>query len=285
MNIIDTSDRLLSVFESGKFSIDKWGDYMDQWIPGAKELCLEDMRATIKAGYTWEKDFLPILHKVLTEDVKRREIVSSFRKITEGLDERITKVFGRSVDVDVMLYLGLCNGAGWVTSINGRTAVLLGMEKIMELGWGDINSMTGLIVHELGHAYQAQYGRLEIEADSPADRFIWQLFTEGVAMVFEQEVAYDRDYYHQDRKGWKNWCEQNAERIRISFYDDLKTMTQENQRYFGDWVSFEGYGDTGYYLGTLFVRYLLRFDSFDSIIQYGIAGVKKGFEDFMASPL
>ena len=43
----------------------------------------------------------------------------------------------------------------------------------------------------------------------------------------------------------------------------LGTMTSEMQRYFGDWVRFEGYGGTGYYLDAKFVRYLLRFDSFD----------------------
>ena len=40
-------------------------------------------------------------------------------------------------------------------------------------------------------------------------------------------------------------------------------MTPENQRYFGDWVSFDGYGDVGYYLGTDLVRYLLKEESFE----------------------
>ena len=57
-------------------------------------------------------------------------------------------------------------------------------------------------------------------------------------------------------------------------------MTRENQRYFGDWVRFEGRGDIGYYLGTRFVRFLLQNDSFDQLIQYDIEKVKEEFERF-----
>ena len=57
-------------------------------------------------------------------------------------------------------------------------------------------------------------------------------------------------------------------------------MTHENQRYFGDWVRFYGYGDTGYYLGTVFVRYLLQYDEFDQIIQYRIHEVDRKFLTF-----
>lgn len=88
MNIIDTSDRIFSVFESGRFKLERWQNYMEKWVPGAKELCLEDMRATIDAGYTWENDYLPILQTVLAEDGKRKEIITSFRKITENLEEK-----------------------------------------------------------------------------------------------------------------------------------------------------------------------------------------------------
>ncbi|MBQ1467766.1 MAG: hypothetical protein IIZ27_04745, partial [Solobacterium sp.] len=176
-------------------------------------------------------------------------------------------------------------GAGWVTTINGKTVVLLGIEKIMELNWQDTDNMTGLIVHELGHVYQAQYGILHREFTQLVDHFLWQLFTEGVAMVFEQEIVGDSEYYHQDTNGWKLWCDQNAELIRQSFHNDIRYMTKENQRYFGDWVSFEGYGDTGYYLGTRFVRFLLETDRFDQIIQYSIEEVRQGFDYFMRTNL
>ena len=51
---------------------------------------------------------------------------------------------------------------------------------------------------------------------------------------------------------------------------------------------FEGYGDTGYYLGARFVRFvrfLLDSDCFDHIILYGIQEVREGFGRFLYSNL
>ena len=285
MNIIDTSAEMLKAFDSGCFDPEKWKAYMDAFVPGAKGMCLEDMQETINAGYSWQEDFLPVLNAVARDAEKCEQAVASFRRITEHLDERITERFGKTVDADIILYLGLCNGAGWVTRVNGKRSVLLGIEKIMELDWCDPDAMTGLVIHELGHGYQDQYGVLHRELEKTPDRFLWQLFTEGIAMVFEQEIAGDPGYFHQDRDGWKQWCDEHAEMIKLSFRNDLESMTQETQRYFGDWVSFEGRGDTGYYLGTHFVRFLLDSDDFDRIILYGIQEVKDGFDRFMHSAL
>lgn len=59
------------------------------------------------------------------------------------------------INADVALYLGFCNGAGWVTDIDAKTVVLLGIEKIIELDWVSVDDMRGLVYHELGHVYQA----------------------------------------------------------------------------------------------------------------------------------
>ena len=285
MNIIDTSGDIGRIFEGGTFDMNAWEAYMDKWVPGAREVCSQDMQECLQSGYTWENEYLPVLKAVQVAAERFEKAVSSFKSVTEHLDERVQECFGKTVDADIVLYLGLCNGAGWVIEINGRTKVLLGIEKIIELDWCDIDSMNGLIVHELGHVYQAQYGKLYIENASPREHFLWQLFIEGVAMVFEQEVIGDTGYFHQDRGGWKEWCESHEGLIRSSFYADLDTMTRENQRYFGDWVSFEGYGDVGYYLGTRFVRFLMKADSFDRIIGYEVGRVKVGFEEFMRASI
>ena len=283
MKIINTCNEILSVYDDGRFDMEKWKIYMDRCVPGAKELCLNDMQDCIHVGFSWEQDFMPILNAVIVEKQKIEKTVDVFRQVTEHLDEKILNVFHRSVEADVILYLGLCNGAGWVTEVNGRTTILLGIEKIIELDWCDKDMMTALIIHELGHVYQAQYGVFRINTDDLKERFLWQLFTEGIAMVFEQEIVGDPDYFHQDVKGWKNWCKEHESLILTSFAKDLMMMTQEDQRYFGDWVSFEGYGDTGYYLGTKFVRYMLKDTEFDKIIGYGIRDVKERFEGFLKS--
>jgi len=78
--------------------------------------------------------------------------------VSNNLEEKIISIFGKSLEVDIILYLGLCNGAGWVTTVNNQTRILLGIEKIIELNWRKPNDMIGLIYHELGHVYQDTYG-------------------------------------------------------------------------------------------------------------------------------
>lgn len=58
-------------------------------------------------------------------------------------------------------------------------------------------------------------------------------------------------------------------------------MTPENQRYFGDWVSFDGYGDVGCYLGTDLVRYLLKEESFDDVINYDLDKIREGYDRYL----
>lgn len=281
MNIFDATKNMLEAYESGQFNIDYWKSYIDSNMHQIKDLCLDDVDECIKAGLSWEDDYLPVLNAVYQNINKCDEIRNTFYKITNDLNDVIYKKFNKTLDVDIILYLGLCNGAGWVTKVNGRTTVLLGIEKILELNWGGIDAMNGLILHELGHAYQDQYGILHREFDSLKDHFLWQLFTEGIAMVFEQQLIDDKNFYHQDTNGWKDWCSKNIKLIRSSFNNDLDTMTENNQRYFGDWVKFEGYGDTGYYLGTQFIRYILEYDSFDNLILYDINNVKIAFKRFL----
>lgn len=281
MRIINTSIDFPSVFEAGQFNLENWEKYLDRWIPGAKELCQSEMKDCIQAGYSWHEDYLPVLNAVFTDKEKQEEAVRSFCVVSEHLDEKIIKAFGKTVDADIVLYIGLCSGAGWVTKIHDTTTVLLGIEKIIELDWCNTDDMTGLIVHELGHVFQSQYGSLYHSGNSMSEKFLWQLFTEGIAMVFEQETVGNAEYFHQDKNGWKEWCDRNYELIKNTFSRDLDTMTQESQRYFGDWVRFEGRGDVGYYLGARFVRYLLKKDRFENIINYTFEKVRAGFDNFV----
>ena len=225
MNITDTSGAMPEAFDSGRFQIEKWKTYADAAVPGLKEICPEDLWETMNAGYSWQEHCLPVLNAVMQDTAKREKAMESFRCVTDRLDEKIIRRFRRTVNADIILYLGLCNGAGWVTTINGTRSVLLGIEKIMELDWCDTDAMTGLIVHELGHVYQDQYGVLHREFMSMPDRFLWKLFTEGIAMVFEQEIAGDSGYFHQDRQGWKQWCDNHVKRIAQSFSRDLESMS------------------------------------------------------------
>jgi len=207
---------------------------------------------------------------------------SSFCKVTDRLNERIVACFGKELDVDIALYVGLCNGAGWVTNINGRDTVLLGIEKILELNWQDEDSMYGLIYHELGHVYHKQYGKFHQDSGDNKQKFVWQLFTEGIAMYFEQVLVNDFNYYHQNRNGWKEWCDNHFQQIVADFNGDLPTMTRSNQKYFGDWVNYCGRGDVGYYLGTRFVQHLCKRYDLEQLIHMKIEDVYKKYTEFVS---
>lgn len=285
MRIINTYPDLLSAYEGAAFCFEKWRSYIDPALPGLSSVLISDVRKCLDTdAFSWEKDYLPVLNAVALNAGLRERAYDSFCKATKNIGRTVYDRFGKDLDVDIIFYLGLCNGAGWVTEYRGRKTVLIGIEKIMELDWCGTDDMYGLIYHELGHAYQGQYGILERTFDNDADSFLWQLFTEGVAMYFEQALVGSPGYYHQDRDGWKAWCDDHLEEIKADFDHDLKTMTFANQRYFGDWVEYNGRTDVGYYLGCRFARYILSMYEFDEIICFDIDTVTLLYKRFMNAP-
>ena len=100
-------------------------------------------------------------------------------------------------------------------------------------------------------------------------------------MYFEQALIGDYDYYHQDKNGWKRWCDLNLGQIKIDFYNDLGTLSYDNQKYFGDWVFYKDHNDVGYYLGTKFVQFICEKYNFDNILSFDIKKIDKLYLDFL----
>lgn len=276
MNYLDACRDLDQLFPDVVFSMEIWRGYMNGLVPGLADFLQKDSRE-----YDFRLQSLPVIQDALVQKRKRAQASASFEMVMNGLDDRIWDLFHCRLDVEVILYLGLCNGAGFVTTCGEKTFVLLGIEKIIELDWCSLDDMQGLVWHELGHVYQKQFGKLECDFEDPSDRFLWQLFTEGTAMCFEQMLAGDSEYYHQDKNGWKTYMDSHFTQLKRDFQHDLPDMKQRNQRYFGDWVDYHGYGDAGYYLGAKFMQYVLKNHSFNDILSLDIAEVRKLFFDFV----
>lgn len=284
MRIINLAADLSPIYPGGRFDLTGWERFIRAADPALCDLCLADMRGDIAAGLLdYERQALPVLNACWQDAALRERAIASFEAVTARLDERIRERFGRTVEADVILYPGLCSGAGWVTTLHGRDVILLGVEKIVELRWCSPDDMRGLIYHELGHVYQRQYGVLERVCGTSRLQFLWQLFTEGVAMRFEQLLVDDVSYYHQDRDGWAAWCHAHMQRIKADFLHDLDTMTPANQRWFGDWAHYEGRGDVGYYLGARFVGFICRDHAFDEILSLDEEAVERLFLAFAVS--
>lgn len=285
IRIVDTYPQINSLFENEMFNRVKWELYINSIYDKSANVFINDLNECLDSGsYVYEKDILPIINAVHGHS-KLETLHSSFCQITEDLNQKVIDRFGRELDIDIVLYVGLCNGAGWVININGRDVILLGIEKILELNWYDINSMRGLVYHELGHVYHKQYGMFYQHSDSSSRNFVWKLFTEGIAMYFEQALVNDFNYYHQDSNGWLKWCDDRFQQMLEDFNNDLPTMTRSNQCYFGDWVSYNGKGDVGYYLGTRFVQHLCSKYNFDRLINFEIDSVYLEYLSFTESKL
>lgn len=72
----------------------------------------------------------------------------------------------------------------------------------------------------------------------------------------------------------------DIETLKNDFTKDLPQM-DKNQRYFGDWVSYNGYTDAGYYLGACFIQFILKNNTFDEIINFDVEQVKIAFNNFI----
>lgn len=285
IKIIDTYSQIGTLFDDGTFNLEKWELYINSIYDQSANIFKDDLKECLDNGnYGYEKDILPILNAV-HENPQLATLHSSFCKITDGLNKKIIDRFDCELDIDIALYIGLCNAAGWVTNINGRDVILLGIEKILELNWCDESSMYGLIYHELGHIYHKQYGMFHQQSDNSRWNFVWQLFTEGIAMYFEQVLVNNFNYYHQDENGWLEWCDNHFQQILADFYNDLPTMTKLNQKYFGDWVSYHGKGDVGYYLGTKFVQQLCDKYDFEQLINVTIDDIYQEYLSFTESKM
>ena len=285
IKIMDTYSQIETLFDNGMFNIEKWELYINSIYDKSASVFKDDLRECLDSGnYIYEKDILPILNAVYNNP-QLETLYSSFCNITEGLNKKIIDRFCYELNIDIVLYMGLCNAAGWVTTINGRDVVLLGIEKILELNWCDVSSMYGLIYHELGHIYHKQYGMFHQWSDNNGQNFIWQLFTEGIAMYFEQALINNSNYYHQNKNGWLEWCDNHFKQILADFHADLPTMTKSNQKYFGDWVSYQGKGDVGYYLGTKFVQQLCVKYGFEKLINMNIDDIYQEYFLFAESKL
>ncbi|MCI8364343.1 MAG: hypothetical protein HFG34_05275 [Eubacterium sp.] len=177
MNIIDTYPAILTAYDGMTFSFERWKKYIDSVLPDVFPILVSDVQKSLETGTaSWNKDYLPVLNNVACNHELRENAHLSFCKATDELEHTLYVQFGKTLDIDIIFYLGLCNGAGWVTEYHGNTVILLGIEKIMELNWCSLDDMYGLIYHELGHVYHKKYGIFNRVFDTDTDSFLWQLF-------------------------------------------------------------------------------------------------------------
>lgn len=272
MKIINTCDKIKSFF-SGGFDMTVWRKYAGKISKELPSKCENDAK-----DYDFKKDVLPVLESALNTD-KIDFVSKNFQIVVDTLNANLSKLFDAEPDINIILYLGLCNGAGWATTLDGKNTVLLGIEKIIELDWGDEANMRALILHEIGHLWHKMNGHLYIPDFTKRRKAIQQLYQEGVAMVCEHILCGDDDFYHQDKDGWLDWCRENETEIKKEYLRRLDAR-ESIQDFFGDWCSYNGYSDIGYYLGCRFVEHLMKSHPLKEIANFSYRKINKEFKNY-----
>ncbi|MDE6659959.1 MAG: hypothetical protein K2K01_07610, partial [Eubacterium sp.] len=274
LKIIDTYNDIYKSYENGVFKKTLWNSYAFSTFPGLKH--------KVEKVFSRVADYKDKIYAILNNVSKNNETTEkahqSFIKATENLSDEIKHKFNVDLDVTIILYLGLGNAAGWATTIKNQRVVLIGLEKVVELGWYSESDMQALIYHELGHIYHFLFEHRNLIM-TKRKKSIRQLYREGVAMVFEQTLCNDINRYHQNTDGWLDWCKENEKMIKAEYLKRIKNK-ESVQDFFGDWCNFMGYSDVGYYLGTAFIRFLINDYSLQEIASMKLNTVLKHFYRF-----
>ncbi len=278
LKIIDTFDEIQKLYEcflgkNDNEKLDCWLMYIDKY-PELKEKVIADYASD---GYDWVDIAINMSFPLLESKLdKICEAHDNIMLNTNTIGEKIETTFGLEEDIDIILYYGLCNSAGWATSYNEKAAVLLGIEKIVELNWQKDKSIKHLICHELCHVAHSVLRSnecLDKAFDSLGDEAAWRLYIEGFAQRYEQ-VLLDDEHYNQDKDNWLNWCKEKHRYICSKYLDCIMNELSVKD-FYGDWNSFEDRSDVGYYLGCEFIRKLQSSFDVSKIAKLDIKEVKQ----------
>ena len=277
LHFIDTFSNMRTCFPEGKFSLPDWQRYAAE-IAGE----LPEKVAKCAAGYSYESNVLPVVQGVYENWPLLEVAHASFQSAAARIILQYPKFFQTDLDVTTVFYLGLCCGAGWATSLGGKPAVLLGAEKILELKWHDPDRMYALIAHEIGHLWHQAMGGAFGQAHTVEERAIFQLFSEGIAIWFEQCLYGRDDFFLENHDGWLDWCQAHDREIRREY--ERRVQHEESvQDFFGDWMRYQGYSDVGYSLGTQLVRWLLTQHPIEELTPMSIPSLREAYHIFAES--
>ncbi len=230
--------------------LERWNGDEESWLEYIRDFpeLFEKIRMDYeKYGNDW-RDYLRLLSKRELPELKRAH--ERLVETIPGVGERIEELFGvGQEDYNIVIYVGLENGAGWVTEFMGKPSILFGLEAIAELGWYD--NVRGLVAHEFGHLVHwiVRGGSIE---ELENEEIMW-LYTEGFAQRIE-DIVTGRPW-HLESEGWFEWCVENERLIKKEFLRRLRANEPLN-RFFGSWYRVFGRRFLGYYLGYRFVEWL-----------------------------
>jgi len=261
LHIIDTFKDFKSCFEekldlSIKEKIDLWERCYISKYPELEKKCKEEY---ISNGYDWRKIAEEMVFNRTKADFNKMiEAHINILNVIDDINIRINKLIKLNSEINIVLYCGLCNSAGWVNTYNNKRAILFGIDKIAELNWHTIEKIEALAAHELCHVVHFEIRGEDHLPDNFEDnnfnRGIWNLYEEGFAQFFQYRLLGKE----VDSRGseWVERCKANEKQLKKLYLTALFDKEKGIRDFFGDWFEVLGISDTGYYLGTEFIRLL-----------------------------
>jgi hypothetical protein len=232
-------DKQISTWK--KFYLSIWPDILKMQLA-----CYEE------DGEDWERIARGrIFPELAGRHQKMQTAHDNLLKISPAIIAQSKAVLGCDLNPVIIIYVGIGCGAGWATTYQGQPAILLGVENIAEEGWQDEGHLRGLVAHEMGHLVHACWRGPTTPAEKKDP--CWQLYSEGFAQCCEDLV--NGKPWHMADIDWMNWCERNLKKIARDFLLCLKSGAS-TRPFFGSWYAYQGYRQTGYYLGHALIRKL-----------------------------
>lgn len=255
LRFIDTFGGILQmqkdVLASNIEVFDAWNVYMETY-PNIKKHCITDSK-----GYDTKYDIEPVILRALTVDYNLLDIAhKNYLEQTRNITVKFNNLFNLNEEIEIYFYIGLCNGAGWATEINGKRTVLIGAEKIVELQWHEKTKIRSLISHELCHIAHSLIRKepLYLADGDMTIKNIWKLYIEGFAERYGQKLNFDGVYSERGDE-WTKWCKENYVNLCEVYLHRIENNLSTDD-FYGDWNEYKGHSDLGYYIGCEFIRYI-----------------------------
>ena len=188
IHIIDTFKDFKNNFQhnldlSIEDKIQLWESNYIRNYPELEYICKDDFESN---GYSWRDIAANMVFNRTKDDFsKMLEAYDNILYAINNITSKVQQVFHIEIDINIVLYSGLCNSAGWVTRYAGKRAVLFGIDKIAKLGWHTLDKIEPLIAHELCHVIHfAIRGEDDLNISIERNTFnkgLWSIYEEGFA--------------------------------------------------------------------------------------------------------
>lgn len=254
ITIIDTFNEFKNNFENRlDVSIDEkiliWEKNYISRYPELEKKCKEDYESL---GYHWKNIAKEMVFNRTKNDFpKMVQAHSNILEILDSVNKRVKDVFNIDLNINIVLYCGLCNSAGCVDTYDNKQAILFGIDKIAELNWHTKKKLEALLSHELCHVIHFEIrGENELPKAVENNNYnygIWRIYTEGFAQFYQHRLL-GKEAYSRDEE-WRIKCYNNMDKLKELYLKALYDEEKGVNEFFGDWYKVLGISDVGYFLG------------------------------------